>query len=144
MESVGVKSVITDKYLRPMKDARLSANGRGNPQMYLEKARAGNDMYHIKSRETNKYWQVKSAGDLWITADADVINEDQRSLACTMFHVNCFATSATDPVGKTARLRHGNLQRYACAFKDGDDYYLRAVSDSTDNDSKDVFVCEKF
>ncbi|KAF5937046.1 hypothetical protein HYC85_024552 [Camellia sinensis] len=150
-ETVLFKSVFTDKYVRPInkrtppndpKNERLLADGKGGTHMCLVKPHTGIDMFHIKSQETNKYWQVKSARDGWITADADANSDDG-----TLFDIEYFVapvTTATAGTTTTVRLRHHYLQRYVCLCKDGDDLCLRALSDSIDKDSKDVFVCEKF
>ncbi|CAL5358013.1 unnamed protein product [Camellia sinensis] len=140
-----LKSVVTDKYVRPIQNARLSPDGKGDPIMYLEKATSTPATYHIKCHETKKYWQVKSGSDPWITADADETNESQRSSACTLFRIDSFAATpaTTTPAGKTVRLRHDYLQTYVSLCQVGDGYCLRASSKDTSNDSKDVFVCEK-
>ncbi|KAI7992117.1 hypothetical protein LOK49_LG12G00704 [Camellia lanceoleosa] len=86
------KSVITDKYARPIDEDRyngyLSADGKGDPRMYLEETSSGSGLYRIKSGDTNKYWQVKSHENPWITADADphaVADPDR-----TLFQIECF------------------------------------------------------
>ncbi|KAI7992119.1 hypothetical protein LOK49_LG12G00702 [Camellia lanceoleosa] len=126
-ETVLFKSVFTDKYVRPInkhtpsndpKNERLSADGKGGPQMYLEKIRTGNHMYHIKSHETNKYWQVKSEDDGWITADADATSDRG-----TLFEIVYFVapTTATDAATTTTvRLRHRFSQRYVRLCKEGE------------------------
>ncbi|KAI7992259.1 hypothetical protein LOK49_LG12G00698 [Camellia lanceoleosa] len=94
-ETVLFKSVFTDKYVRPLVEyarpteltkGRLSADGKGDPKMYLERASTGSGLYHIKSHETNKYWQLKSANNLWIVAQADAPNENN-SWECTLFEI---------------------------------------------------------
>ncbi|WP_313909830.1 hypothetical protein, partial [Enterococcus faecalis] len=123
------KSVITNNYVRRVADTSrlinvyLSADATDsenqNVQFILEPASDGSGMCHIKCRDSNKYWQVKSAypaKQSWITADADARNEERHNLACTLFVIEYFGTDPTT----TIRLRHCNLKRYACVHN-GDD-----------------------
>ncbi|WP_313910441.1 hypothetical protein, partial [Enterococcus faecalis] len=84
------KSVITNNYVRRVADTSrlinvyLSADATDsenqNVQFILEPASDGSGMCHIKCRDSNKYWQVKSAypaKQSWITADADARNEER-------------------------------------------------------------------
>ncbi|KAI7992116.1 hypothetical protein LOK49_LG12G00707 [Camellia lanceoleosa] len=145
------KSTITNHYVRRVVDKSqrihvyLSADATDatnqNVEFILEPASDGSGMCHIKCRDTNKYWQVKSAqpaDQSWITADADATNEDRQSLACTLFAIEYFGTSPTT----TIRLRHCYLKRYACVHNGHrtPPNSLCALSESTDKDSKDVFV----
>ncbi|CAL5428757.1 unnamed protein product [Camellia sinensis] len=139
------KSVVTNKYVRRIDENQLSqylsADGDcDNNQMVefrLEQASNGSGMCHIKCRGTNKYWQVKSSNMSWITADADARNENENSLACTLFDIEYFGTPPTT----TIRLRHRYLKRYACLYKaDDHPFCLCALADNIDKASKDVFV----